>query len=41
MTEKEKEQEYCRIACKGYQQTGKCLADGRCEAFRNHFSKIV
>ena len=42
MTIEEQEKEFCRIVCKGYQQTGgKCFADDRCEAFRNHFTKIV
>ena len=40
--DKRREQEYCAIVCKGYQQTGGlCYCDGRCEAFRNHFTKIV
>ena len=40
--DKRREREYCAVVCKGYQNTGgRCYCDGRCEAFRNHFSKIV
>ena len=40
--QREKEEEFCRTTCKGYQESGGvCYVDGRCEAFRNHFSKIV
>ena len=41
MTEEEKIENYCWKYCKGYQQTGKCYVDGKCEAFRNHYTKIV
>lgn len=27
------EDKFCRDNCKGYQQIGRCLADGRCKAY--------
>ena len=27
------ENKFCRDNCKGYQQIGRCLADGRCKAY--------
>ena len=31
---------FCKVTCKGYQQTGKCFADWHCEEY-NKFRKAI
>ena len=38
-TEKEREM-FCENNCKGYKETGKCFADGECNALKEYLKKL-
>ena len=33
------DKEFCKDNCKGFQETGRCFADGECDALREHLKK--